>query len=113
MKQITAIIQPHRLDAVEEALHHLSHLPGFTSFPALGHPRGHGTQHAFAGDEWKPDMHKRLVLLMFCADDLAVAAVDAIRAAAYTGNPGDGLIAVADIQDAVRIRSGERGDAAL
>lgn len=48
MKQIIAIIQPHRLEKVEEALHRLDHLPGFALFPAHGHPRGQGTQHAFA-----------------------------------------------------------------
>ena len=47
MKQITAIIRPHRLDAVEAALHALPHLPGFTVFPAHGHPRGHGHDHRF------------------------------------------------------------------
>lgn len=113
MKQIIALVQPHRLDKIEASLHQLSHLPGFTLFPAQGHPRGHGVQHIFADDEWNPDMHDRLVLMMFCPDDLAADAVEAIRAAAYTGNPGDGLIAVSDIQDVLRIRTGERGDAAV
>jgi nitrogen regulatory protein P-II 1 len=50
---------------------------------------------------------------MLCADELAPNAVEAIRAAAHTDHPGDGLIAVSAVEDAVRIRSGERGDAAL
>lgn len=113
MKQITAIVRPHRLEAIEEALHALEHLPGFTIFPAHGHPRGHGPSHVYAATEWNPDSHDHLVLLMLCPDELTSKVVDAILAAAHTGHPGDGLIAVAALGDVVRIRTGERGDAAL
>lgn len=113
MKQIIAIVQPHRLESIEQALHSLEHLPGFTLFPAHGHPRGQGPCHAFAATEWNPDAHDRLVLMMFCPDELAPKVVEAIRAAAYTGHAGDGLIAVSELADVLRIRSGERGDAAL
>lgn len=113
MKQIIAIVQPHRLENIEQALHRLDHLPRFTIFPAHGHPRGHGLQHAFAATEWNLDTHDRMILMMFCADEQAQSVVEAIRAAAYTGNPGDGLIAVSELADVLRIRSGERGDAAL
>lgn len=113
MKQIIAIIQPHRIEPVEQALHLLSHLPGFTLYPARGHARGHGVQHVFTADEWNPDMHDHIVLLMFCSDDIAQVAVEAVRNAAYTGNPGDGLIAVSTVDEVVRIRTNERGDAAL
>lgn len=113
MKQIIAILQPHRLEQIEQALHGLNHLSGFTFFPAHGHSRGQGPQHAFAPTEWNPDAHDRLVLMMFCADAHVPSVVEAIRAAAYTGNPGDGLIAVSELADVQRIRSGERGDAAL
>ena len=58
-------------------------------------------------------MHDHIMLLMFCPDDIAQDAVEAIRTAAYTGNPGDGLIAVSAVEDMVRIRTNERGDAAL
>ena len=113
MKQIFAIVQPHRLENIEQALHGLEHLPEFTIFPAHGHPRGQGPHHAFAPTEWNPDTHDRLVLIMFCADEQAQTVVEAIRAVAYTGNPGDGLIAVSELADVLRIRSGERGDVAL
>lgn len=113
MKQITAIIRPHRLEAIEEALHALEHLPGFTIFPARGHPRGHGPHHVYTATEWSPDSHDHLVLLMLCPDELASKVVDTIRAAAYTGHPGDGLIGVTALEDVVRIRTGERGDAAI
>ena len=113
MKQITAILQPHRLEKVEEALHRLPHFPGFTVFKAQGHPRGHGVDHAFVADEWDPDHHARLVMLIYCADDHVDALVQAIEQAARTGQAGDGLIAVTEVLDVVRIRSGERGDAAV
>ncbi|MDQ9172151.1 P-II family nitrogen regulator [Oxalobacteraceae bacterium R-40] len=113
MKQIIAVIQPHRVHAVEKALEGLPHLPGFTLFPARGHARGHGLQHQFTADEWNPDMHDRSVLLIFCPNDMVDAAVEAIRLAAHTGNAGDGLITVSDIEGIVRIRTNERGDAAL
>ena len=113
MKQIIAIIRPHRLEAVEQALHALPHLPGFTVFPARGHPRGHGENHRFLADEWDPDRHGSLVLIAFCADDHAPAIVAAIEGAARTGVPGDGIVVVTELADALRIRTGERGDAAL
>ena len=113
MKQIIAIVQPHRLEAIECALHRIDRLPRFTFFQAHGHPRGQGPNHAFAATEWNPGAHNRMVLMMFCTDEQAEAVVEAIRAAAYTGHSGDGLIAVSEIADVLRIRSSERGDAAL
>ena len=113
MKQIIAIVQPHRLEEIESALHSINPMPGFTFFSAHGHPRGQGPNHAFAATEWNPDAHNRLVLMMFCTDEQAEAAVEAIRAAAYTGHSGDGLIAVSELADVLRIRSNERGNAAL
>lgn len=113
MKQITAIIRPQRLESVEAALHALPHLPGFTLFRAKGHARGHGQDHRFVADEWNPDAHDALVLLVLCTDDDAPAIVEAVTAAAHTGQPGDGIVGVAELAAVVRIRSGERDDAAL
>ena len=112
MKQITAIVQSHRLEAVERALHAVSHLPGFSIHASRGHGRGRGDHQQFASDEWDPDAHDRLVLSMFCRDKHAAELVDAICAAAHTGNRGDGMVAVTELVDLVRIRTGERGDAA-
>jgi len=113
MKQITAILQPHRLERVEEALHRLPHLPGFTVFKAQGHPRGHGAGHAYVADELVPDSHARVVLVMYCADDQLASLVQTIEQAAHTGQAGDGVIAVTELVDIVRIRTGQRGDAAV
>lgn len=113
MKQITAIFQPHRLEKVEDALHRLPHFPGFTLLKAQGHPRGHGAGNAYVADEWEPDHHARVVLLMYCADEHATALVQAIEQAAHTGQAGDGLIAITEVTDIVRIRSGEHGNDAV
>ena len=113
MKQIIAMIQPHRLENVEQALHHMPHLPGFTLLQGRGHSRGQGSDHAFIPTEWNPDAHDRIVLMMFCEDALAQTLLDTIRQAAYTGNAGDGLIAITHVESLVRIRTGEQDDAAV
>lgn len=113
MKQITAIIRPHRLEAVESALQALPHLPGFTLLKARGHPRGHGQDYGFIADEWNPDAHEVLVLMILCAESHLPAIVEAVTKAARTGQPGDGIIGVVELAAAVRIRTGERDDAAL
>ncbi|MGX6564751.1 P-II family nitrogen regulator [Cupriavidus necator] len=113
MKQVIVVLPPHRLESVEAALHEVDHLPGFTLFHARGHPRGTGQHHAFTGSEWNPDAHDQVVLLIFCADEHLEGIVGTIRAAAYTGNRHDGLIAISDLEDILRIRTGERGDAAV
>lgn len=113
MQQIIAIIRPQRLDAVEAALHALPHLPGFTVLPSFGHPRGHGQGHRFADDEWQPDTHRQLTLVVFCASADAPGIVEALVRAARTGNSGDGIVGVTELVDIVRIRTGERADAAV
>lgn len=112
MKQITAIFQPHRLEQIEQALHALPHLPGFTIHSARGHARGHGVDHRHTSDEWAPDSHNKLVLLVYCSDEQMPALVAAICQAARTGVSGDGVVAVSELVDFVRIRTGERGNAA-
>jgi nitrogen regulatory protein P-II 1 len=81
----------------------LAHLPGFTVFPAHGHPRGQGPT-ILRPHRWNPDAHDRLIHVL---PGRAEQVVEAIRAAAHTGHPGDGLIAVSELADALRIRSGE------
>ncbi len=113
MKQVTAVFRPIRLEAIEQAFHALPHLPGFTILPARGHPRGHGPDHRYVADDWDFDGHQHLVLLAFCSDEVVEELVQAISTAAYTGVPGDGVVAVSSLTEALRIRTGERGDAAL
>lgn len=113
MKQITAIIQPHMLAKVEHALHALPHFPGFTLLRAKGHSRGRAAGHAFHPAEWDLDEHDKVALLILCSDSLAPLIVEAIRQNAHTGLPGDGVIAVCEAIEVVRIRTGERGDDAV
>lgn len=113
MKQITAIIQPHMLSKVEHALHALPHFPGFTLLSAKGHGRGRAAGHAYHPTEWDMHTHDKVALFVLCSDQLAPLIVDTIRLNAHTGLPGDGIIAVCEASEVVRIRMGERGDDAV
>ena len=106
MKQIIAVIQPHMLNKVEHALHALPRFPGFTLLRVKGHARGHATG-------WDLDEHDRVALLVVSSDELAPQIVEAIRQNAHTGLPGDGVIVVTEATEVVRIRTGERDDAAV
>lgn len=113
MKQIIAVIQPHMLNKVECALHALPHFPGFTLLRVTGHCRGRAPGHAWHATEWDLDEHKRVALLIWCSDALAAPIVEAIRQNAHTGLPGDGLIAVSEAAEVVRIGTGERDEHAV
>lgn len=84
MKQIIAIIQPHRLEKAEAALHRLDHLPGVTLFSAQGHPFGQCTsvRNRPSQLEWNAYTHDRAVLMRFCADEQAPVLVEPLRSAA-------------------------------
>jgi nitrogen regulatory protein P-II 1 len=113
MKQIIAIIKPHQLEYVEKALHLLDHQPGFTLFGVHGHHRRAGPNHAEVADEWCTAGHNNLFLMIYCDDAHVLPTVEAIHLAAHTGNPGDGLIAVSDVDSIVRIRTGVCDDDAV
>ena len=113
MKQITAVIQPHMLSKVEHALYALPHFPGFTLLRAKGHGRGRAAGHAHHPTEWDMDAHDKVTLLILCSDPLAPPIVEAIRQNAHTGLPGDGIIAVCEATEVVRIGTGEIGDNAV
>ncbi len=113
MKQITAVIQPHMLSKVEHALHALPHCPGFTLLSAKGHGRGRAPGHAYHATERDMELRAKVVLLILCSDAFAPSIVEAILRHAHTGLPGDGIVAVCDAGEVVRIDTGERGDAAV
>ena len=113
MKQIIAIIKPAAVERVKHALHELGHFPGFTLLHVHGESRGRAPGHAYAPVEWDFEEHDNAMMLMFCADEFAPAVIDAIRNAAHTGRPGDGVIAVSEISEMVRIRTDEHGAAAV
>lgn len=113
MKQIIAIIRPATVEQVEHVLHELGHFPGLTLFSVSGESRGRAAGHAYEPVEWDIEEHDNVMMFVICTDELASQVVDAISNAAHTGRPGDGVIAVSEISEVVRIRTGERGEAAV
>jgi nitrogen regulatory protein P-II 1 len=113
MKEIKAIIQPHMLSKVLDALHALPHFPGLTVSDCQGQGRGGGTGGRFVPNESTIYFAKKTKLEIFCGDDVCDELLEIITNAAHTGNAGDGVIMVADLPRVVRIRSGEERDRAV
>ena len=112
MKYIIAIIQPHRLEAVRTALNNIG-VQGMTVSEVRGFGRQKGQTEIYRGAEYQVNFLPK-VKLEAVVDDAAVGkAVEAVKAAAATGKIGDGKIFVLSVEDAVRIRTGETGAAAL
>ncbi|MEM9738528.1 MAG: P-II family nitrogen regulator [Pseudomonadota bacterium] len=112
MKKIEAIVKPFKLDDVKEALHGIG-LQGMTVVEAKGFGRQRGHTELYRGAEYVVDFLPKLKIELIIPDADVDKAVEAISAAAKTGKIGDGKIFVSDVADAVRIRTGERGDLAL
>lgn len=108
MKEIKAIIRPHRLDAVLDALHGHAELPGVTvsSVRGFGRSVGRAKDH----DETPVRYGTTEMVKLECVinDDMLDSVIDIIQAAAHTGNPGDGKMFVHDVQEVVKIRTGVR-----
>ena len=113
MKEIKAIIQPHMLNKVMEALHALPHFPGVTASDCRGQGRGQGAGGGYVATEETIDFEKMVKLELFCADAICDELVDVIGKAAHTGNPGDGVIMVADLPRVVRVRTGQEQNEAV
>ena len=112
MKKIEAIIKPFKLDEVKDALHEIG-LQGLTVVEAKGFGRQKGHTELYRGAEYVVDFLPKVKIEVICSDDLAERAVEAITAAARTGRIGDVKIFITDVQDVVRIRTGERDEAAI
>ena len=112
MKKIEAIIKPFKLDEVKEALQKVG-LQGMTVLEAKGFGRQKGHTELYRGAEYVVDFLPKLKLELVVADDQVEPALEAIQTAAKTGKIGDGKIFVSDIQQAIRIRTGESGESAL
>ncbi|PHR90848.1 MAG: transcriptional regulator [Robiginitomaculum sp.] len=112
MKKIEAIIKPFKLDEVKEALQEIG-IQGMTVTEAKGFGRQKGHTELYRGAEYVVDFLPKIKLELVLADDQLEAALEAIQSAAKTGKIGDGKIFVSTIEHAVRIRTGESGDAAL
>ncbi len=112
MKKIQAVINPFKLDEVREVLGKVG-VAGMTVSESKGFGRQKGHTEVYRGAEYQVDLLPKLTLEIVVRDDLLEAAVGAITDAARTGKIGDGKIFISSIEEAVRIRTGERGEAAI
>ena len=112
MKKIEAIIKPFKLDEVKEALHEVG-LQGITVVEAKGFGRQKGHTELYRGAEYVVDFLPKVKIEVVCEDTLVERAVEAITNAARTGRIGDGKIFISSVEEAIRIRTGEKGEAAV
>jgi nitrogen regulatory protein P-II 1 len=112
MKKIEAIIQPHKLEEVKEALKGIG-IEGMTIMDVRGHGRQKGHKEVYRGREYQVDLLPKIKLELVVVSSEAEEVTKTIAAAARSGAIGDGKIFVTDITDAIRIRNDQRGEAAL
>ena len=112
MKKIEAIIKPFKLDEVKEALQEVG-LQGITVTEAKGFGRQKGHTELYRGAEYVVDFLPKVKLEIVTTDEAVESAVEAIRNAAQTGRIGDGKIFVSNVEDVIRIRTGETGADAI
>ncbi|MCR4378196.1 MAG: P-II family nitrogen regulator [Rhodospirillales bacterium] len=112
MKKIEAIIKPFKLDEVKDALHEIG-LQGITVVEAKGFGRQKGHTELYRGAEYVVDFLPKVKLEVVLEDDMVERAVEAIQRAAHTGRIGDGKIFILPVEDAIRVRTGERGKEAI
>jgi nitrogen regulatory protein P-II 1 len=112
MKRIEAVIRPSKLDEVKEALSAIG-VQGMTVLEVKGFGRTGGRKEVYRGSAYVVDFVPKVRLEIVAADGLVAAILDAVEKAAKTGKIGDGKIFVTDVVEAVRIRTGERGEGAV
>ena len=112
MKKIEAIIKPFKLEEVKEALAEVG-IEGMTVSEVKGFGRQRGHTEIYRGSEYTVDFLPKIKVEVIVSDDLAEQAVSAIVKSAKTGKIGDGKVFVSKIEEAVRIRTDERGDSAV
>jgi nitrogen regulatory protein P-II 1 len=112
MKKIEAIIKPFKLDEVKEALHEVG-LKGITVVEAKGFGRQKGHTELYRGAEYVVDFLPKVKIEIVLEDNQVERAIEAIQEAARTGRIGDGKIFVSSVDEAIRIRTGERGAEAV
>jgi nitrogen regulatory protein P-II 1 len=112
MKKIEAIIQPTQLEHVKAALHEIG-VEGMTVSEVRGHGRQKGHVEVYRGREYAVDLLPKIKIEMVLPDRLVDPAIEAILKAAKTGKIGDGKIFLFPVEESIRIRDEERGEAAL
>ncbi|MBI4597589.1 MAG: P-II family nitrogen regulator [Candidatus Omnitrophica bacterium] len=112
MKKIEAIIRPEKLDDVRKAIEAVGY-PGITITEAEGHGKQKGITQQWRGETYRLEFLPKVKLEIVVGDADVEPTVQAIIKAARTGGVGDGKIFVTDVRDIIRIRTGERGEAAI
>ena len=112
MKKIEAIIKPFKLEEVKDALAGVG-IEGMTVSEVKGFGRQKGHTEIYRGNEYTVDFLPKIKIEIVLADNVVASAVDAIVKAAKTGKIGDGKVFVSPMEDAIRIRTEERGDRAV
>ena len=112
MKKIEAIIQPHKIEDVKEALKKIG-IDGMTITEVRGHGRQKGHKEVYRGMEYQVDLLPKVKVEMVVPDGRADEVIKTLADAARTGKIGDGKIFVFDVAEAIRIRNDDRGDIAL
>ncbi|MAC12615.1 P-II family nitrogen regulator [Novosphingopyxis iocasae] len=112
MKLCIAIIKPHKLDAVREALTEIG-ISGMTITEVKGFGRQKGHTETYRGAEYSISFVPKVKIEIACSDDLAARVVETLQESAGSGSIGDGKIFTVPLESAVRIRTGETADAAL
>ncbi len=112
MKKIEAIIKPFKMEDVKEALSEIG-IEGMTVSEVKGFGRQKGHTEIYRGSEYTVDFLPKVKFELVIADDRVAKAVEAITGAAKTGKIGDGKVFILPIEDAIRIRTEERGEAAI
>ena len=112
MKKIEAIIRPEKVDEVRKAIEAVGY-PGLTMTEAQGHGKQKGVTQQWRGETYRVEFLPKVKLELVVGDADVEKIVKAIIASAKTGAVGDGKIFVSDVRDAIKIRTGERGESAL
>ena len=112
MKFIVAIVQPFKLDAVREGLSELG-VEGLTASEVRGFGRQKGHREVYRGSEYTINYVPKVKLEIAVADELAERVIETIQNIAQTGKIGDGKIFVFELNEAIRVRTGEKGERAL
>ncbi|MBC8305363.1 MAG: P-II family nitrogen regulator [Pelagibacterales bacterium] len=112
MKLVIAVIKPFKLDEVREALSAIG-VQGITATEVKGFGRQKGHTELYRGAEYVVDFLPKIKLEIAVNDDLADKTIESILATATTGKIGDGKIFILELQDAIRVRTGEKGNEAL
>ena len=112
MKKIEAIVKPHKLDDVKAALTQVG-IQGLTVSEVRGFGRQKGHKEQYRGAEYTVDLVPKVKIEVVVSDQAVSAAVEAIVRAARTGEIGDGKVFVSNLESALRIRTGEKGESAI